>query len=402
MAGGLSVKARWMLALGACAAGAGAFVMQARQRPNAVAPSASALSAAPVPSESAAPPFRRAPPGPPPRWPFEDPSAAPRVVPFQSPEAQDEERIRNLPPEERRAERSKRASQSTGKRPRYPADCRPASEARSRLLPQGTAPVVRPLAPAPVELGRALLRATQDRAHLLPEESAILTIEVAVDDRRTPFEVKSADLSQPNTTPGVPTESLAAVAFRDDGVAPDKTAKDGITTARVSVPQQFRNLDGELRVRAEVSTASETGEVMFPLLVTSTAPAGFTGTVREAVENGSLAFYAGIRVKRPGRYDFIGRVYDSEHRVMAVLTSNATLDSSAREIRLAFCGALLRDEAVPGPWELRDVEGFHFVESKDRVDRIPLKPWSGPYRTRQYPLETFSEGSAEKTEPSAP
>jgi hypothetical protein len=258
---------------------------------------------------------------------------------------------------------------------------------------------VRPLAPAAFDVGHALVRATQDLDHLLPGESALLTLEVATEGRRVPFEVKGAELLLPK--PGAPGESVASVAFRDDGAAPDRTAGDGVATARVPVPPHLKAFDGELRVRAEVSAGSETGEVFYPLFVSSAVAATLTGTVREVVENGSLAFYAGIRVKKTGRYAFTGRVYDSEHRAMAVLTASETLDPQAREIRLTLCGALLRDEAIVGPWELRDVEGLYIVQNDDRVDRIPIATWNGPHRTREYPLETFSDAAAaEKTEPS--
>jgi hypothetical protein len=264
------------------------------------------------------------------------------------------------------------------------------------------APLVRPLGTTPIEAGHALLRVTQDRDYLLPGETTLLTLEVATDDRRTPFEVKGAELLQPKTAPDARAESLSSVTFRDDGVAPDEAAGDGVATARVSVPPRLRNFDGELRVRADVSTASETGEVVFPLLVTSALAAKFTGHIREAVEDGSLAFYASVRVEKPGRYAFVGRVYDSARRAMAVLTSNTTLKPPAGEVRLVLCGALVRDEAVAGPWELRDLEGFYFVERNDRIERIPMAAWTGSHRTQAYPLETFSDGAAEKTEPATP
>jgi hypothetical protein len=338
-----------------------------------------------------------------PHWPFEDPSSTPKVLPFQSPEAEEEQRLRNLPPELRRAERSKRALERPEARvPRYPPDCRPAAEVIQRLLPHYVTPVVRPLAPAPMELGRALLRATQERSHLLPGEAATLTIEVAVDSRRVPFEVKGGEIVQPSSAPGTRAESFASVIFKDDGVAPDTEARDGVATARVSIPPRLRDFDGELRVRADVSTASEAGEIVFPLHSTPAAPAVFTGTVREAVENGSLAFYVGIRPEKSGRYTIVGRIYDSKRRAMAVLTTNAEVRSSDHEVRLALCGELLRDEAVEGPWELRDVEGFRFAEVDGKVEKTPMATWSGPHRTLKYPLETFSQAAKEKPALSAP
>jgi hypothetical protein len=400
MAGGLSVQAKWALGIGALAVGAGFFAVQARRNQGVAVPSASAPAADPSPSASTDPRSRR-PPTPLPRWPFEDASATPRVVPVQSQDPREDQRLRDLPPEARKAERTRRSVE--GRQSRYPAGCRPASsEPVRRLFPHYVAPVVRPLAPAPLELGHALLRATQDREHLLPKGSVVLTLEVAVDGQRVPFEVKDAELLKPGPTEGVRPESLATVEFRDDGAPPDKVAKDGISTARVSLPQRHLNYEGEVRVRADVSTATERGEIVFPLVSTPAPPAALTGTVREAVENGSLAFYAGIRVEKPGRYDFTGRVYDAEQRALAVLNVNLELSPSVHEVRFALCGTLVRDAAVAGPWELRDLEGFRFAENEGRFERTPVPTWSGPHRTRVYPLETFSEGASAKTEPSGP
>jgi len=253
-----------------------------------------------------------------------------------------------------------------------------------------------------MELGHALLRATQDRNHLLPGEAALLTLEVAVDGKRVPFEVRGAELRQPSDAPGGRPESLASVPFLDDGVTPDAAAKDGIATARVSVPARRKSFDGKLQVRADVTTASEGGEVVFDMAATSAPPAIFTGVVRETIENGSLAFYAGIRVAVAGRYDFVGRVYDSQNRAMALLTANGSLDTSAREVRLNLCGQLLREANIAGPWELRDIEGLRFAEVTGDIERIPMPTWNGPHRTQVYPLEKFAGPASKKSEPQAP
>jgi len=144
---GFSVQARWALGL-ACAAtalGAGLYVARWRRPSTLVAPSGSTSAAPPSSSAAAAASTHRPPPMPLPHWPFEDPSSTPKVLPFQSPEAEEEQRLRNLPPELRRAERSKRALERPEARvPRYPPDCRPAAEVIQRLLPHYVTPVVRP------------------------------------------------------------------------------------------------------------------------------------------------------------------------------------------------------------------------------------------------------------------
>jgi hypothetical protein len=241
--------------------------------------------------------------------------------------------------------------------------------------------------------GQALVRTSQDREQLLPGEAAVLTIEVAAGGARVPSGIKGGELRRLATTDGAQPEWLAGVSFHDDGLAPDRVAKDGISVARVALPPRAQKLEGDLIVRADVSTASETGEVAFHLVGSGAPLADFTGNVREAIEDGFLVFYANVRVRKAGRFDFMSRLYDREHRAMALLVASATLDPSTREVRVGRCGRLLRDEDVPGPWELRDLEGFGFTDVEGRPARTPMATWKGPHPTGKYALETFSGGS---------
>jgi hypothetical protein len=240
-----------------------------------------------------------------------------------------------------------------------------------------------------MERGLALIRAVQDRDHLVLSDTARLTVEVAVDGARVPFEIKNGELRKAGSTPGARPEPVAPIVFRDDGVSPDEKAKDGIQTASVALGAALEHFIGDVSVRAEISTAKETGEIVFPFVAAGPPPAEFSGSVREAVEDGALALYVGIRVKQAGQYDFTGRLYDSQHRAMAVFDTSATLEPSAREVRLEVCAKVLRDGGPSGPWELRDVEGYFRGKIGDRPDLIPVPILKGPLRTRVYSLDSF-------------
>lgn len=384
------MNSRALAGLGGAAAAlalAGAGFWLHRRQPTELA--AAAPSASVAPPASARPKVRPNPHAPRESraliWPFEDP--VPAVVPVAG--AEETAPIRAMPPEARRAEHARRKAADGGARFAYPPGCRPASTARARILPRHPTVVVRPLGQGAMERGLALVRARQDRDHLVLGDEARLMLEVAVDGARVPFTVDGAELLGPRPAPSAQPESLGSVAFRNDGVPPDEKANDGVQTASVSLAASQKDLVGDLTVRAKVSTANESGEVRFPLVASGAAPAEFSGSVREALEHGALAFYVGVRVTQKGRYVFTGRVYDSKHRAMAILDANVDLDTGAHDVRLEMCGRLLADEGVPGPWELRDVEGFLLGEISGRPELVPMRVFKGPHRTRVYPLGAF-------------
>lgn len=147
---------------------------------------------------------------------------------------------------------------------------------------------------------------------------------------------------------------------------------------------------GDLRLTVDVRMNGERGEVSFPFVYTGDPPARFTGTAREAVEDGSLALYVGIEVRRAGRYVFIGRLYDAGDRAVAILQQNDVIEASAREARLLAFGKVLRDTGALAPFALRDVQGWRMNDG-GYPDRQLLETWPGPYTTAAYAPDAFSD-----------
>jgi hypothetical protein len=84
----------------------------------------------------------------------------------------------------------------------------------------------------------------------------------------------------------------------------------------------------------------------------------WSGPVREAVENGALAFILKLDVRMPGRYVISGRVDDAAGRPFALLTFNDLLGPGPNDLRLAVFGKLMRDREAALPLTLRDVDGY--------------------------------------------
>ena len=272
---------------------------------------------------------------------------------------------------------------------RYPPTSRPIAEQPDQVHPHSLVPTVRPLNPNQPD--KATIRQAQDRLYLVPGEGATVTLSASVAGTIATAVVDSADLAKLQGAPPALSPPVAGVLFRDDGVAPDVTANDGVLTATVQPPvASLSGYTGDLRLTASVRVNGQQGEVSFPFVYTGDAPARFTGAVREALEDGSLALYVGIEIRFSGRYVVVGRLYEAGDQPVALLQQNDIFDTSVREIRLLAFGKVLRDAGAASPFTLRDVQGWRMNES-GYPDRQLLDMWSGPYQTATYPPTTFSD-----------
>jgi len=271
----------------------------------------------------------------------------------------------------------------------YPPSSRPAREQADHLQAHPMVSTLRALRPE--GSGVVVIRQQQDRLYLVPGEVAEVTLSAEVAGAVRALVVESADLMRIDT-PASPS-AVAPVAkpfFRDDGVAPDDRPRDYLFRASVRPAEvALGDFAGDLMLVASVRVGSEEGTVSFPFVYTGKPPARFTGVVREAVEDGSLALYVGIDVARSGQYAAIGRLVDATGRAVAILQFNDLIDLATREIRLLAFGKVLRDEQAVAPFTLRDLQGWRMIE-QGHPDRQLLEMWAGPYVTSFYDEEVFS------------
>lgn len=289
---------------------------------------------------------------------------------------------------EKRLERSRNALETYREATRYPPGSRPAREQTDTMEP------------AAPERTRALsrdnkdvqLRLYQDKVQLAGDE--VVTFTVACENTakiELPCEVTGGMAAEAEHMPGAGQVAPVPVAFVDDGTQGDARAGDGTFTARFQPGRQgFPLYSGTLRVSFQVRSGRAEGRAFFDVMYTGAPPATFTGTVREAVENGSLQLYAGIQVRKPGRYVVTGRVDDEAGVPFAYVQFNDELEAGQREVRLEVFGKLIIDEAPTFPLRLRDVEGFLLKESGD-PDRELMTTLRGyVHVTGEYPYTAFS------------
>jgi hypothetical protein len=139
----------------------------------------------------------------------------------------------------------------------------------------------------------------------------------------------------------------------------------------------------------------ERGQASFDLDYTPAPPAVFTGAVREALADGSLDLFVGMRVERGGRYIVRARVEDASGRRFAYLSESVVLSVRAHEIRFQVFGKVAVDAGAQAPFRLRDLEGFRLAEDTF-PDREALPSLDGVvYTTRTYASGDLSPASWE-------
>ena len=253
------------------------------------------------------------------------------------------------------------------------------SKPRERALDLGTD------APAKVRL-----KLTQSRSYVAFGERAVVTAEATLDGAPVKLEMKSANLQKLVGTPGVMPPTVASVHIRDDGRAPDERAGDGKLSGGVPFTSpDLEGFQGEVALGVHAVAAGEEGYIGYRFAFGGTAPARFTGRVWESVENGSIVLRLELDVLEAGEYRFLGRLYDSERRPVALMSDSPRLEPGKHQVRLVGFGALLRERGSRAPFELRDVEGS-LVQAGGSPDRRAIEPWLGPHRTRKYAADAFS------------
>ena len=293
-----------------------------------------------------------------------------------------------------RYDRAEQVYSSYREATRYPHESRPIAEHADQTRP--FAPVGEEKIPRSATTGEAIkglrLRTTQERVFMGGQESAWFSVQ-AVDEAGKPLALSITKAwAQSVPAPGTAVAIIRAdMQFADDGAPPDTQALDGQYTARLNPSRHgFASYGGTIQVFAQFSAGGQQSAVQFDVVYNPQVPAAWTG-VREAVEGGSLVFYAKAVVAQAGRYVVSARVDDANGQPFALLQYNDEVAAGQREFKLQLFGALIRDKKPAFPLQLRDVDGFLLIPDKF-PDRANLARWPGVVHTSgRYALDKFSD-----------
>ena len=304
---------------------------------------------------------------------------------------------------QQRLERSRQALDRYRESTRYPYESRPIDEHPDQQRPFDLIPDEKPLRKPGGEPARGVrVRTTQERVFVSGAESVRFTVTLQDDAGKTlPLLVTRAvafDLPDASQAIGRP---QVAVDFSDAGTDPDTKAGDGIFSARLQPSTQgFADYAGTIRLQVELNQDGRQGLVNFDVVYEPQVPAVWLGSVREALQDGSLNFYLKAKVSQPGRYVVSARVDDANGKPFALLGFNDEVAAGVQEMRLVLFGKLVRDGAPVFPLALRDVEGFLLIP--DRFpDRAMMPRLAGRVHVSgSYPPAGFSdaEWSSEERE----
>jgi hypothetical protein len=276
---------------------------------------------------------------------------------------------------------------------KYPQESRPAAEHADQLYPN-----------RPVEEERAMHMADGKADASVQIKTSQTRIYVGGGETVT-FSIKAQDRSG-ETLPLLVTRAVAqgltfqgsrgtpqiALPFADDGGNGDAAAGDGILSATLAPAMTgLANFDGTIRVTANYHVGDRAGVTFFDIIHTPQTPAVWSGSIREAVEDGSLIFYLKAEVRQAGRYLVNARVDDAQGKPFALLNFNEMLSAGPQEIRLPLFGKLIHDQAPAFPLRLRDVDGYLLKEDTD-PDRALMPRLPGvAYVTKAYSPKIFSD-----------
>lgn len=199
-------------------------------------------------------------------------------------------------------------------------------------------------------------------------------------------------------------ESATAVAEGRSGAEGDPVPvsfapRDDRLEARLPL-SRFRDHHGPILLAVELayeeapdgSAPGGTHREELRLFHTPTAriPARVTPELRDSVRDGSLRLDVGVDVREPGFYRFDANVFGPEGQPVAFAMFKGELDAGAQSVPLEVFGRVLRDAGVPGPYEIRDVRGYRFLDGQ-YPDRELLSEVEEGFTTDAYPLEAFSD-----------
>lgn len=287
---------------------------------------------------------------------------------------------------QKRYERAEQLYSSYRDSTRYPFDSRPIAEHPDQVRPFAPIEEDRKLRNAKGEVAQGIkLRTSQERVFLSGAETVRFGVS-AVDDAGKPVALTIRS-SQAQSIPDSATLIKiiqTTVAFSDDG-----TGSGRYTGQLAPAAQGYQNYAGTIRLIVELTADGQAGFAQFDVIYSPSAPATWAG-VREALEGGSLNFYAKADVRQAGRYVVSGRVDDANGVPFALVQFNDEVAAGSREFKLQVFGALVLDKRPAFPLRLRDVDGFLLIPDKF-PDRATMARQPGVIHTSaNYPLSRFS------------
>lgn len=152
--------------------------------------------------------------------------------------------------------------------------------------------------------------------------------------------------------------SLGTVRYRDDGVAPDTLAGDGLYTASFTLPATRAPALGKAdSVLVKVSALLADGDVRKAAggVLFSNPAARLTGRYADSLRDGNLVIAAEVEVLAPGRVHLTGTLANAGGQPFASAQAARVLSTGRQWLELPFYGLAFHDRAIAGRVTLASV-----------------------------------------------
>ena len=145
--------------------------------------------------------------------------------------------------------------------------------------------------------------------------------------------------------------------FADDGSNGDRKAGDGIYHIVLGLgPKAWGWMNLTLRGEYEGQPVKTMGTLCFS---TPHKVAEFLPPIQESIKDGSLVIQVPVQIHKAGWYEFDANLMqaEGEKKPIARAYNNTELTAGRHVIEFLFFGKVLRDRAINGPYELKNLRG---------------------------------------------
>jgi hypothetical protein len=182
------------------------------------------------------------------------------------------------------------------------------------------------------------------------------------------------------------------LAFHDDGHDGDALAGDRVYTARVAIDDGgIRKWPGPWGFKVLV-TVGEQGEPIeahnaFLLFGNDVV---LTGKYRDALEDGSLAVYVGVKATRATMAQVRGELHGPRGEDIAWANANGNVPAGESELRLLVYGKQIHDTGIDGPYLLTHVVLANPTQKLIGPEATDVAHTTQPYRARDFRDDAFN------------
>jgi hypothetical protein len=182
----------------------------------------------------------------------------------------------------------------------------------------------------------------------------------------------------------------APIRFRDDGGGPDQRRGDFLYTAEIELDAATRRRHaGDWGFRVRITLGDEPIETMnmFHLWPTDVV---LTGRYRDAVEDGSLVVYVGVRAREARElWQVRAELHGPRGEEIGFAWGNQPVPAGESEMRLAFWGKVIHDRGVDGPYRLVHVTMVDPIGDMRAPEATGIAHVTNPYRAAQFRADAF-------------